>query len=69
MQISNPRSWNQIDFGHYVVMGKDENGTPLLLDTQNPQRDWGNAPVTYEDRRNICLFNRRIHSWYKCNTL
>ena len=52
----NPRSWNQIDFGHYVVMGKDENGTPLLLDTQNPQRDWGNAPVTYRGIEEIFAY-------------
>jgi hypothetical protein len=43
-----PNEWNEVDYGHFVVIGKEDDGTPLLLDTQTPLRDWGNAPVSYK---------------------
>jgi len=44
-------------------MGKEENGTPLLFDTQNPVRDWGNAPTTYKELHEIYdyLLKEHVH--------
>ena len=58
---SNPYEWNQVDFGHYVVMGKAENGMPLLLDTQRAGRK--GYVSTYRNISEIYgyLSNERVH--------